>query len=137
MYKYRTQYPDFSHIKVLFSNRKQNENGDTLFCTSRWRRCELANVMGLSKGVQKDLEMCKMQHALQKRVPSLPVFRKFRPTLKSPNFSLNNGVLLNISENLVKFTNQLTNNHTTKMSQVPIETNGNLHVFSIWYGESC
>ena len=88
MYKYRTQYPDFSQMKILFSNRKQNEK-------------------------------------------ILPVFRK------SPNFSLSNAVLLNISENLVKFINQLTNNHTTKMSQYPIETNGNLHVFSIWYGESC
>ena len=41
------------------------------FLTSRWRRRELANVMGLSKGGQKHLAMCKMQCALQKWVHPL------------------------------------------------------------------
>ena len=44
---------------------------DTLFCKSRQRHQEFANVMGLSEEVQKDLVMCKMQREFQKRVSSM------------------------------------------------------------------
>ena len=50
-------------------------NGCILFCTSRRRCHKLANVMAFSEGVQKDLAMCKMQRALQKRMqPILPLY---------------------------------------------------------------
>ena len=34
------------------------------------------------------------------------------------------------------FTMRLMSNHTTKMTQVPIEINGNLHFSQVWHGET-
>ena len=50
-------------------------NGCILFCTSRRRCHKLANVMALSGGVEKDIAMCKMQRALQKRMH--PILTKY------------------------------------------------------------
>ena len=36
----------------------------------------------------------------------------------------------------VTFTSWLISNHTTKMSKVPIEINGNIHLSQIWQGET-
>ena len=52
----------------------KRDSGCILFCTSRRRCHKLANVMAFSEGVQKDIAMCKMQRALQKRMHPVYVF---------------------------------------------------------------